>query len=69
MEHMITKTTRRAGVYHQKGEDNNAAKLDADAVRAIRASSAPTSEIAAVLDVNVTTVQRVKSRKIWAHVD
>lgn len=52
-----------------RGEGHGNAKLTDEAVREIRASSEPYRVLAARCGVHIKTIARVRSRKIWAHVE
>ena len=63
-------TTKWDALLDQKwseGEDRPQAKLTNDQVRCIIASTNPTKELAAQFLVDTTTIQRIKSRRSWAH--
>ncbi len=63
---------RRGGVVgHQwhRGEDQHRACLTADIVRAIRTSSAPTSELARLYGVSYQSVSDARAGRTWKHLD
>jgi DNA-binding transcriptional regulator YiaG len=67
---MIPHTAWRRGVKHQIGVKNNNAKLDEMAVRTIRdRSDLSTKELGVLFGVAVSTVERVRNRQLWAHVE
>lgn len=45
------------------------AKLDADQVRAIRASTEPTRSLAETYGVNVAAIVRIRNRSRWKHIE
>jgi HNH endonuclease len=51
-----------------KGCDVNTAKLTADKVRAIRASSDTSDALAALFGVSRDHINKVKRREVWSHV-
>ncbi len=59
---------RNAKGRQSKGESRNGAKLTETAVRAIRASDAPTVELAALYGVAETTLSYARHGKTWTHV-
>lgn len=63
-----TRGTWQRGTEHQRGADNNAAKLTAEQVIAIRVSVEPTASLATLYGVSMTTVQRIRAGTIWRHV-
>jgi hypothetical protein len=50
------------------GVRNTKAKLSDSQAAAIRESCAPTRELALKFDVSYSTIQRIRSRKLWRHV-
>jgi hypothetical protein len=62
---------RRGKIPNVRGERQGSAKLDADAVRAIREmdGTVPRKQIAELFNVDVSNVGLICRRKAWAHVD
>lgn len=54
---------------HLQGEAIASAKLTEDSVRLIRASAEPSAQLAARLGVCTTTINTVRRRAAWRHVD
>ena len=52
----------------RKGEANNKAKLTANNVREIRASTETRKEIAARFNIDVTNVSQIRLRHTWRHI-
>jgi len=69
-ETATTRTTWRSGVVHQRGEKNNAAKLDWHDVFAIRYlwHNKPTAWLCERYRVSPNTIRRVRKLETWKHV-
>src|SRR5271157_6252332 len=62
-------TTWQRGIQHQRGEKNNAAKLEERDVRAIRHSGLmSTPQLAYIFGVSLNTIRRVRRGQTWSHV-
>ena len=53
----------------RKGEENAAAKLTVEEVRAIRADPRPKREVARQYDISEAHVWRIRNRIKWGHLD
>jgi len=67
MKDMWAKGRARPGVV--RGEPHGMSKLSAEAVRFIRESDAPGTELAAKYGVTPTTICDVRKRRIWRHIE
>jgi len=62
-------TTWQRGIQHQRGEKNNAAKLNEHDVRHIRALEGwRAADVAAWHNVSLNTIRRVWRGQTWSHV-
>lgn len=52
----------------KRGEDNGNAKLTADQIRSIRASTSKQVDIAAQYGVSPLTISQIRHRKTWRHI-
>ena len=65
---MFSKGRQQDYSRNPKGETHHSAKVTEDAVRAIRASSAPSKMLAAQYGVNVWSIQNIRARRTWKHI-
>lgn len=66
---MFTKEDARRGGQSTFGERKGTAKLNAEIVRAIRASDEATATVARMFGISHSQASRVRSREHWKHIE